>query len=98
MSKKILSTFDREMLNPSFKDEFDREYNDFLLAEVIRSMMDKNNKTVRKLAKEADVSSTVIQNIRSGKHEDIKLSNFLNISHACGYEVILKKNDDSIAI
>jgi DNA-binding Xre family transcriptional regulator len=44
--------------------------------------MGKNNNNTRQLTKEADVSSTVIQKFRLGKQDDIKLSNFLNISHA----------------
>ncbi len=31
MTKKILSTFDREMKNASFRKKFEKEYKDFLL-------------------------------------------------------------------
>ena len=61
-------------------------------------MMSEAHKSVRKLATETDLSPTVIQNIRSGIQEDIKLSNFINISHACGYKLILEKNNQRIAL
>ena len=41
---------------------------------------------------------TVIQKMRSGKQEDVKLTNFLNISHACGYHVYLEKGNDRISL
>ncbi len=95
---KNLSTFDREMQDSSFRKSFEEEYNEFLLSETIRSLMESEHKSVRKLAKESGVSPTVIQNIRSGLQEDIKLSNFINISHACGYKIVLEKNSQRIAI
>jgi hypothetical protein len=36
MSKKTLSTFEREMLDPDFKEQFDKEYTEFLLSETVR--------------------------------------------------------------
>ena len=41
---------------------------------------------------------SLIQNIRSGKQDDVKLSNFINISHACGYHIVLEKNDNRIPL
>lgn len=98
MPKHILSTFEREMQDATFKEEFDKEYTEFLLSETIHSMMDEAHKSVRKLANESGLSPTVIQNIRSGIQEDIKLSNFINISHACGYKLILEKDHQQIIL
>lgn len=98
MTKKTLSTFEREMQNASFKEQFEEEYSEFVLSETIRTLMEKAHKTVRKLANESGLSTTVIQNMRSGVQEDVKLGNFINISHACGYKVILEKNDDRIML
>ena len=47
--------------------------------------------SIRELAKEADISPSVIQDLRSGKQHDIKVSNLVKIAHAFGYEVILQK-------
>lgn len=98
MSKKSLSTFEREMLDPDFKEQFDKEYTEFLLAETIRELMESAHKSVRKLAKESGLSPTAIQNIRSGLQDDMKLSNFLTISHACGYHLVLEKDDKRIPL
>ena len=98
MSKKTLSTFEREMQDPAFKEQFDKEYTDFLLSETIKELMESGHKTVRSLAKEAGLSTTVIQNIRSGLQEDVKLSNFLSISHACGYNLVLEKDGKRISL
>ncbi len=98
MIKPHLSTFEREMQDTEFQEEFEREYNEFLLSETILVMMSDAHKSVRKLATETDLSPTVIQNIRSGIQEDIKLSNFINISHACGYKLILEKDNQRIAL
>ena len=93
-----MSTFEREMKNASFRKKFETEYKEFLLSEIISALMENDSKSVRKLAKEVKLSPTVIQKIRSGKQDDIKLKNFINISHACGYQLILEKNDDRIAL
>lgn len=98
MSKKQPSTFEREMQNASFREQFEEEYSEFVLAETIKSLMESGHKSVRTLAKESGLSPTVIQNMRSGQQEDVKLRNFINISHACGYKIILEKNDERIAL
>lgn len=98
MSKKKLSTFDREMRKKEFKRKFEVEYSKFLLSEFIISIMEKDHKSVRQLAEEVGLSPTVIQKIRSGTQADIKLSNFINISEACGYNLVLEKGSQRIRI
>jgi DNA-binding Xre family transcriptional regulator len=96
MTKKIMSTFEREMKNPKFRKSFKKGYRDFLLSELLIAMMEGDKKSVRALAKEASLSPTAIQKLRSGNQEDIKLSNFINISHACGFHVVLEKGEERI--
>ena len=98
MSKRKLSTFEREMQDPNFKREFEFEYTEFMLSELLIALMELNQKSVRQLAAEVDLSPTVIQNIRSGTKKDIKLSNFINISQAFGYHLILEKGRQRIRI
>lgn len=50
MAKKSLSTFEREMQDPAFRENFNQAYKEFLLSEIIRSLMESGNKSVRKLA------------------------------------------------
>ena len=99
MNKKRKSTtFEKEMKNSVFRKKFQKEYKEFLLSEFIIALMESDNKTVRKLAKEVKMSPTVIQKLRSGKQTDVKLSNFINISQACGYHLILEKGTNRISV
>ncbi len=93
-AKKVMSTYEREMKNAKFKKAFDKSYKEFLLSELLIAIMEKDEKSVRKLASETGISPTIIQNIRSGKQENLKVTNFVAIAHACGYKVVLEKNDD----
>lgn len=98
MSKKSISTFEREMKNSKFKKAFEKSYKELLLSELLLAIMENDDKSVRALAKEVGISPTVIQKIRSGKQHDIKVSNFVSIVHACGYKVILEKEDERFEI
>lgn len=60
--------------------------------------MENDKKTVRKLSQEVGISATVIQKLRSGKQDDVKLRNFINLSHACGYNVVLEKGENRISL
>ena len=88
---KPLSTFERKMTNPEFKKAFDESYKELLFSELMISIMEDDDISIRELAKEADISPSVIQDLRSGKQHDIKVSNLVKIAHAFGYEVILQK-------
>ncbi len=98
MSKKKLSTFEREMLDVDFKKAFEEGYQRFLLSELIADLMEEGHKTVRGLAEEVGISATIIQNVKSGKQKDLKISNFKSIAEACGYHIFLEKKDHRIAI
>ena len=97
-SKNAMSTFEREMKNARFKKDFEKSYKEFLLSELLIAFMEKDDISVRNLAKEVGLSPTIIQNIRSGKQEDLKISNFVNIVHFCGYKVFLEKDDERIEV
>jgi DNA-binding Xre family transcriptional regulator len=98
MTKRAISTFEREMKNPAFKKAFNNSYKEFLLSELLIAMMEADDLSVRKLAKEVGLSPTVIQKIRSGEQDDVKVSNFVSIVKACGYSVILEKGDERIIV
>ena len=97
-AKKAISTYEREIKNVKFKKAFDKSYKEFLLSELLIVMMEQDEKSVRKLATETGMSPTIIQNIRSGKQENLKVSNLVTIARACGYKVVLEKNDDRFEI
>ena len=95
---KPASTLDRWLEKPDFKKSFEKEYKEFLLSELVHAIMAEDNKSVRSLAAELGVSKTVIQNIRSGEQTDMKLSNFLKMTHAYGFQLVLEKGDQRIEI
>lgn len=91
---KPLSTYERKMQDKKFRKAYEKSYKELLFSELLISIMDDDHKSVRALAKEADLSPSVIQDIRSGKQQDIKTSNLIKIAHAFGYEVILRKEKE----
>ena len=93
---KALSTYERKMQDAKFKKAYKEKYQELLFSELIISMMESDEKSVRKLAEEARISPSVIQDLRSGKQDDIKASNLIKLAHAFGYEVILKKGNKNI--
>lgn len=97
-AKKSISTYEREMKNARFKKAFDESYKELLLSELLIAIMEEDEISVRGLAKEIGLSPTIIQNIRSGKQDDLKVKNFVSIVHFCGYKVFLEKNNDRIEI
>lgn len=95
---KPLSTYERKMKNQKFKKAYKRQYNELLFSELLISIMDADDSSVRKLAKEAKLSPSVIQDIRSGKQSDMKTSNLIKIAQAFGYELILQKGKEKLAL
>ena len=97
-SKKNTSTIERWMKKTGFEEAFNREYKEFLLSELVLALMAKDSKSVRELARELGVSKTVIQNLRSGEQTDMKLSNFVKLTHAYGYDLVLEKAGERITL
>ena len=95
---KPLSTFERKMQDKQFKQVYEQSYKELLFSELLISIMDADDKSVRGLAEEAQLSPSVIQDLRSGKQNDIKVSNLINIAKAFGYEVILQKGKEKLAL
>ena len=97
-TKKTASTYSRWIQKPGFKTVFDQGYRELLLSELVLAMMAEDKKSVRELAAELGVSKTVIQNLRSGAQADIKLSNFLKLTNAYGYHLVLHKGTQRICL
>ena len=75
MTKRALSTFEREMKHSRFKKAFEKSYKELLLSELLIAMMEEDEKSVRGLAKEVGLSPTIIQKLRLGRQTDIKVYN-----------------------
>ena len=98
MTKQTPSTFEREMKDSAFKKAFKESYKKLLFSELLIALMDNDEKSVRGLAEEAELSPTIIQGLRSGKQHDIRMSNFVKIVHAFGYKVFIEKGKDKISL
>ena len=95
-NRKLTSTFEREMQDPEFAHAYQNDYRELVLSELLLALMNEDDKSVRQLAKEAGMSTTAIQNIRSGKSEDMRLKNFIGVASALGYNIILEKDGHRI--
>ena len=91
MTKKIKSTFDKfiESLSPEERKKYDVEYREFVLSELLLAAMAKDNISVRKLAKIAGVSPTIVQAMRSGTKTDFSMQSFFKILRGLGSKKIM---------
>jgi len=86
------TTFDKFInSNPKRKAKFEKEYNEFLLSEFVLEKMEAENISVRKLAKKAGVSPTVIQKIRGKNAEKINFRTFTSVLNTLGYKINFEK-------
>ena len=93
-----LSTYERKMKDKKFKVAYDKHYKELLFSELLISIMEEDDKSVRSLAKEANISPSVIQDLRSGKQQDIKVSNLIRIVESLGYAVVLQKGEEKLTL
>ncbi|PJZ43732.1 MULTISPECIES: helix-turn-helix domain-containing protein [Leptospira] len=91
------STFDRLMKDKSFKAKFEKEYDALNLSETLIELMESQKVSVRELSKKANVSSTVIQEIRSGKQDNPTLLVLSKLIHTLGGEIVIKKGKKTLA-
>ena len=97
MNKRPLSTYDEYVQSLSKKDRkrFEEGYQEFLLSELIVAIMKEDEISIRKLAQEAKISPTVVQDMRSGKKNNFTMRTFLKILEALGYLLIVEKQSES---
>lgn len=70
---KLMSTYDELMQNPDFKKKHENSYRELILSELLLAVMTEENISIRSLAKQAEISPAIIQDIRSGKRDNITL-------------------------
>jgi DNA-binding Xre family transcriptional regulator len=87
MKKKIKSTYDQIIQDKKRKKNIDKEYRELLISEILLAAMAKDSVSVRTLAKEAGVSPTIIQELKTGKRTNITLDTFNRVLNAIGYQV-----------
>lgn len=86
------TTFDKFITNdPKEKTIFDKEYDQFLLSELVLEKMEAEKLSVRKLAQKAGVSPTIIQKLRGKNAERINYRTFSNVLNTLGYRIRFEK-------
>ena len=86
------TTFDKFInSDPKEKELFEKEYNEFVLSELILEKMEEEKISIRALAQKAGVSPTVIQKIRSKNAERINFRTFLNVINSLGYRISIER-------
>jgi DNA-binding Xre family transcriptional regulator len=86
--KKIVKSSYEELIeDPKQKELLDKEYKELLISELIIAVMKKDDLSVRRLAKDAGVSPTIVQELKSGKRTNVTLSTFNRVLNALGYQV-----------
>lgn len=78
------STFERMMENEQWKSEFEKGYEEFLISEFLCQQMERSNLSVRELAARAGVSPSTVQQIRTGKAENVRIKTLMSILHELG--------------
>lgn len=70
--KDFSSTYERLIHeDPEFEKDLDSRYQEFILSELLLAVMEEDHISIRKLAKEARVSPSLIQDLRSGKKDNL---------------------------
>jgi len=97
-TKKPMSTFDKMMQDPKRKKKYEEGYREFLLSELLIDLMNDEEVSVRKLAKEAGLSTAVVQGIRSGERKNVTLNSVGSIFHAMGWKLVAKKGRKELVL
>lgn len=86
-TKKIKTTHEEflESLSPKELKAYKEGYKEFALSELILALMERDAISVRKLAKIAGVSPTIIQEMRSGLKKSYSMESFFKILKSLGF-------------
>ena len=87
MSKKIKSTYDRLTTDPKRRKNIEKEYQALILSELLHAAMQRDALSVRELAREAGVSPTIVQEIKTGKRTNLNLNTVNRLLNAVDYEI-----------
>ncbi|MCE5316556.1 MAG: helix-turn-helix transcriptional regulator [Parachlamydia sp.] len=88
------STYDELMQDSEFKKKYEQSYLELVLSELLLAVMAQDKISIRSLAKQAGISPAIIQDIRSGKRDNITLKTFASLMDALGYNLVLEKREN----
>ena len=93
--KKKLSTYDEMSLDPKVKKDLDSGYKELILSELILALMQEDNVSVRMLAKEAGLSPTTIQELKT-KNKLPNMKTFFKIMEHFNLKVTIQKKNGQV--
>lgn len=98
MVQKKRSTYTEhiEKMSPARRKKFEEGYKELLLSEMLLAAMEEDHISVRKLAELAGVSPTIIQEIRSGKRENVSAKSIFKILGVLGYNIVAERDGHRI--
>ena len=79
------------MQDPELKKKHEESYHELVLSELLLAIMAEDKLSIRSLAKQAGISPAIIQDIRSGKRDNLTLKTFASLIDALGYNLVLEK-------
>lgn len=92
ISEKSMTTYERLIKeDPKFEEDLNKGYKKLVLSELLLAIMQEDKKSIRILAKEAGVSPSLIQDLKTKKKENLTFRSFSNIFNALGYDIILQR-------
>ena len=77
MKKKHKSTYEEFIEDSKEHKLLDQEYEALLVSELLLAAMEEDHISVKKLAELAGISPTIIQEIRSGKRENVSAKSII---------------------
>jgi|SRR5579872_4968240 len=91
MNKKTKSTIETlvESLSPKERAQYNAEYRNLLLSELLLAAMAQDDISVRELAKLAGISPTVVQSMKSGSKNDFTMQSFFKILKGLGCKKLM---------
>jgi len=98
MTKKNKSTVDEllESLSTEEKKEFQNELQNLALSELILALMKRDQVSVRKLAKIADISPSVVQAMRSRNTKDFTMQSFFKVLRGLGCKKLMVEHNGEL--
>lgn len=91
------TTYDRLMKSAEFREKMAEAEVRLAISELLVTLMEMEQVSVRELAKRSEVAASIIQDLRSGKRENPTLSNFSKLVHSMGFDITITKGRKVLA-
>ena len=95
IKKKKLSTYEEMILNPKVKKDLDTGYKELVISELVLALMQEDHVSVRMLAKQAGLSPTTIQELKT-KNKLPNMKTFFKIMDHFNIRVTIQKENGQI--